>query len=67
MVEEKMRKKLAALGIILFIVGVLIVVIPEQTKIHVQVLPFSMTGIMIGIVGIILAAIGLGSILAERP
>lgn len=62
-----MRKKLAALGIILFIVGVLIVVIPEQTKIHVQVLPFSMTGIMIGIVGIILAAIGLGSILAERP
>jgi len=61
-----MRKKLVASGIILFITGVLVVLFPEEIKVHVEIFPFSIIGIMIGIVGIILAITGFFTFLADR-
>lgn len=61
-----MRKKLVASGIILFVVGFLIAFTPEEIRVYVELSPFSMMGIMVGIVGIILAVVGFFSFLADR-
>jgi len=61
-----MRKKLIASGVILFIVGILIIMIPEQNKTPLEHLLFSITGHVIGAIGIILVVVGLGTILADR-
>ncbi|MDH5374842.1 MAG: hypothetical protein OEZ21_02460 [Candidatus Bathyarchaeota archaeon] len=61
-----MRKKLVASGIILFTVGFLIAFTPEEIKVYVELSPFSMLGIVIGIVGFVLAISGLLSLLTNR-
>lgn len=61
-----MRKKLVASGIILFVFGFLAAFTPEEIRVHVELSPFSMIGIMVGIVGIMLAVAGFLSFLADR-
>lgn len=60
-----MDKKLAASGIILLTISVLIQVIPELNRVT-DLLPFSMKGILIGIAGIILILVSIGSVLGQR-
>lgn len=64
--ERRMRKKLVALGIILFVFGFLVAFTPEEIRVYVELSPFSMMGIMVGIVGIVLLVSGLLSFLADR-
>ena len=61
-----MRKKLVASGIILFVLGFLVAFTREEIRVHVELSPFSMIGIMVGIVGIMLAVAGFLSFLADR-
>jgi hypothetical protein len=60
-----MSKKLTVLGVILLVVAILIQVIPELREV-VGLLPFSMQGLLIGIAGIILIILGVGSALVKR-
>jgi len=61
-----MRKKLVASGIILFTAGFLIAFTPEEIKVYVELSPFSMLGVVIGIVGFVLVISGLLSLLTNR-
>ena len=61
-----MRKKLVASGIILFVLGFLVAFTPEEIRVYVELSPFSMIGIMVGIVGMMLAVAGFLSFLADR-
>jgi len=61
-----MRKKLVASGIILFVLGFLVAFTPEEIRVYVELSPFSMIGIMVGIVGMMLAVAGFISFLADR-
>jgi len=60
-----MSKKLIASGIVLIILGILIIMIPKPNTTNLDTL-LSITGHVIGIVGIILAVVGFGTILADR-
>lgn len=63
--RKGMRKKLLALGIILLILGIFIVISKPSTN-PIDVLLFYITGYVMSIVGIVLALIGFGTIIAER-
>jgi len=59
-----MRKKLLASGIILIILAVFLMMIPKSSATN--VLLFYVLGHVIGIAGIVLLFIGLGTFIAER-
>jgi hypothetical protein len=61
-----MHRKLIASGVILLIVGILMVIFPEQDKIPLEHLLFIIIGHVIGAIGIILVVVGLGTIVADR-
>jgi len=60
-----MRKKPLALGIILLILGIFIVISKPSAN-PIDVLLFYIIGYVMSIVGIVLALIGFGTIIAER-
>jgi len=60
-----MSKKLIASGVVLIILGILMIVIPKPNTTNLDTL-LSITGHAIAIVGIILAVVGFGTILADR-
>ena len=60
-----MRKKPLALGIILLVLGIFIVISKPSAN-PIDVLLFYIIGYVLGIVGIVLALIGFGTIIAER-
>lgn len=63
--RKGMRKKLLALGIILLVLGIFIVISKPSAN-PIDVLLFYIIGYVMSIVGIVLALIGFGTIIAER-